>query len=239
VITCPNCGQSIVVDSDEDNRSEGRRDFTAAQLESLGKAGKALWLDRHWAFPTPTRGDNDNAVKSVGRTPGKNRATVRRYLIQRARQEDWPIPPSWQSDGTLGGARMGQPDVLSRDACGGPGAPASVSAITDIAAGWHLPGDACPVALSAHATEQASRRCFRRLDLDAVRHELSAGLAGAIVYREPPAWLRRSDRQRHHPAWLVYEDQRLALPPDASFTAPTALTATDGAPVGATVHWRT
>ena len=67
-VPCPNCGGRGLVNvvDDEDARAEGRRNFTAAQLVSLGKAGKALWLDGHWAYPTPMRSDYDNAVKAVG-----------------------------------------------------------------------------------------------------------------------------------------------------------------------------
>jgi HK97 family phage prohead protease len=80
---------------------EARRDFTDREKAALGKRGLALWIDGHWAFPTPTRSDFDNAVQSIGRTPGRNRATVRRYLMKRARAEGWPIPPSWGSDGSI------------------------------------------------------------------------------------------------------------------------------------------
>jgi len=88
-------------DEDDDGRPEGRRDFTDREKALLGKQGKAVYIDGHWAYPTPTRSDYDNAVSALGRTPGRNRATVRKYLIRRARQEGWPIPASWQSDGSV------------------------------------------------------------------------------------------------------------------------------------------
>jgi hypothetical protein len=55
----------------------------------LGAKGQAVYIDGPlaWAFPTPTRADYDNPVWALVRTPGKNRATVRRYLTGRARQE--------------------------------------------------------------------------------------------------------------------------------------------------------
>lgn len=80
--------------------TEYRADYTDAEKAALGKQGKAVYIDGHWAFPTPSRSDFDNAVRALGRTPGKNRATVRKYLIRRAKQEGWPIPSSWQSDGS-------------------------------------------------------------------------------------------------------------------------------------------
>jgi hypothetical protein len=82
-------------------RLETRRDFSDKERERHGRNGKAIWLDGHWAFPTPTRADYDNAVKAVGRTPGKNRQKVRRYLMKRAREEGWPIPDTWASDGSI------------------------------------------------------------------------------------------------------------------------------------------
>jgi HK97 family phage prohead protease len=107
-VTCPSCGENVPVtddnlkadDDDDDGRSEGRRDFTEAQLVSIGKAGKALWIDGHWAYPTPMRSDFDDAVISIGRTPGRNRQTVRKYLMRRAKAEGWPIPSTWNTDGS-------------------------------------------------------------------------------------------------------------------------------------------
>ena len=98
--TCRGFGWVPVGGDDEDD-AEGRRDFSDKEKEQHGKAGQAIWIDGHWAYPTPTRQDYDNAVRALGRTPGKNRAKVRRYLMKRARGEGWPIPDSWQSDGTL------------------------------------------------------------------------------------------------------------------------------------------
>ncbi len=103
---CPDCdGQGWTSPDGTDGRSEPRRDFTAAQLQSLGKAGKAIWIDGHWAYPTPMRSDYDNAVQAIGRTPGRNRQTVRKYLMGRAKQESWPIPSSWNSDGSTNSDR--------------------------------------------------------------------------------------------------------------------------------------
>lgn len=100
--TCLRCdGTGRVPTMPEDEaEAESRRNFTDAEKTALGKQGKAVYIDGHWAFPTPTRADFDNAVRALGRTPGKNRATVRKYLIRRARAEGWPIPASWNSDGT-------------------------------------------------------------------------------------------------------------------------------------------
>ena len=103
-VVCPSCGTKVPVNdenlADDDDDDEARRDFTQAQLESLGRAGKAVWIDGHWSYPTPMRSDYDNAVQAIGRTPGRNRATVRRYLMKRARAEGWPIPSSWNGDGS-------------------------------------------------------------------------------------------------------------------------------------------
>ncbi|MGZ4217408.1 MAG: hypothetical protein ACXVS6_16875 [Solirubrobacteraceae bacterium] len=66
--------------------------------------------DGAWHFPTLTRADFDNAVQALGRTPGRNRTTVRRYLIKRARAEGWPIPSSWQSDGSVKRAALVEND---------------------------------------------------------------------------------------------------------------------------------
>jgi HK97 family phage prohead protease len=115
LLQCPVCGYrgpeaNFTQDGDEDDGramafaegiAESRRDFTDKEKAQHGKQGMAVYVDGHWAFPTPTRQDYDNAVKALGRTPGKNRAKVRRYLMKRARQEGWPIPDSWQSDGSI------------------------------------------------------------------------------------------------------------------------------------------
>jgi uncharacterized Zn finger protein (UPF0148 family) len=110
---CPTCNGTGKVQDDDDEDAdmddgrkaeiiaEARRDFTDKEKEQHGKQGAAVWIDGHWAFPTPTRADFDNAVRALGRTPGRNRATVRRYLIARAKKMGWPIPSSWQSDGSI------------------------------------------------------------------------------------------------------------------------------------------
>jgi HK97 family phage prohead protease len=79
---------------------EGRRDYTDAQKAALGKDGKAIWLDGHWAFPVNGKADFDDAVTSVGRTPGKNRLKVRIFLIGLAKKNGWDYPASWATDGT-------------------------------------------------------------------------------------------------------------------------------------------
>ncbi len=107
---------------------ETRRDFTDAEKAALGKEGKAVYFDGGWHFPTPTRTDYDNAVLALGRTPGKNRALVRRYLIGRAKAEGWPIPPSWNSDGTIKRSlrKMSDAEIRARVLVGRPMAPPSV-----------------------------------------------------------------------------------------------------------------
>jgi HK97 family phage prohead protease len=80
---------------------QSRREFTDKEKAALGKQGLAVYYDGSWHYPTPTKADYDNAVQSIGRTPGKNRTKVRRYLINRAKAEGWPIPPTWNSDGTV------------------------------------------------------------------------------------------------------------------------------------------
>jgi HK97 family phage prohead protease len=79
---------------------EGRRDYSDAQKAALGKEGKAVWIDGHWAFPVNSEADFNDAVTSIGRTPGKNRGTVRKYLIGLAKKNGWDIPSTWNSDGT-------------------------------------------------------------------------------------------------------------------------------------------
>jgi HK97 family phage prohead protease len=107
---CPTCDGTGWADGDDDGdcgdraHREGRRDFTGRELAALGKQGQAVWIGGHWAYPTPTRTDYDNAVTALGRTPGKNRQTVRKYLIGRAKTEGWPIPDSWNTDGTTKGS---------------------------------------------------------------------------------------------------------------------------------------
>ena len=105
---CPVCGGLGQIPADEedgDGRSEPRRDFTDREKAQLGKQGKAVYIDGHWAYPTPTRTDYDNAVTALARTPGRNRQAVRKYLIKRAKQEGCPIPESWNSDGTTKATR--------------------------------------------------------------------------------------------------------------------------------------
>jgi hypothetical protein len=80
--------------------AETRGDYTDAQKAALGKEGKAVWIDGHWAYPVATKVDFDDAVQSIGRTPGKNRAKVRKYLIGLAKKNGWTYPSTWNTDGT-------------------------------------------------------------------------------------------------------------------------------------------
>lgn len=98
---CPVCGGLGVVPADDNDETLGqRRDYTDREKAALGKQGKAVWLDGHWAFPVASKSDFDAAVTALGRTPGKNRTTVRRYLIALAKKNGWPSPASWNSDGS-------------------------------------------------------------------------------------------------------------------------------------------
>jgi Escherichia/Staphylococcus phage prohead protease len=102
--TCPICGGAgrIPDDADEDGGEDGQRsDYSDADKARLGKAGKAVWIDGHWAFPVGTKADFDDAARALGRTPGKNRAKVRRYLIGLAKKNGWDYPASWAADGSL------------------------------------------------------------------------------------------------------------------------------------------
>jgi HK97 family phage prohead protease len=93
---------------------ETRRDYSDAEKAALGKDGKALWLDGHWAFPVNNAEDFADAVTSVGRTPGKNRTKVRKYLLALARKYGYDAPPSWASDGTVKRSRRVMTDAEIR-----------------------------------------------------------------------------------------------------------------------------
>jgi hypothetical protein len=66
-------------------------------------------------FPIERRtGDNSlaSAIKAVGRArpnTDEERAKVRRYIMRVARSKGWAddIPPSWNSDGSIGGNKQG------------------------------------------------------------------------------------------------------------------------------------
>jgi HK97 family phage prohead protease len=80
--------------------AEKRGDYTDKEKAVLGAVGKAVWIDGHWAFPVNSEADFNDAVTSIGRTPGKNRGTVRKYLIGLAKKNGWDIPSTWNSDGS-------------------------------------------------------------------------------------------------------------------------------------------
>jgi hypothetical protein len=90
-------GRGLVDAGADGDESEGRRDFSAAEQERFGRTGKAIWPDDHWAFPTPTKADWNNAVRSLGRTQAGNRAKVKAHLSRRAKQEGRALPESWRA----------------------------------------------------------------------------------------------------------------------------------------------
>lgn len=79
---------------------EQRRDYSESEKAALGKQGRAIWIDGHWAYPVASASDFANAVTSLGRTPGRNRVKVRKYLLGLARKYGYEAPSSWASDGT-------------------------------------------------------------------------------------------------------------------------------------------
>ena len=100
---CPRCSGTGVDDDTERSqrpRVERRPEYSDAEKAQLGKKGRAIWLDGHWAFPVANKQDYDNATAALGRTPGKNRVKVRQYLIKLAKANGWEIPANWNADGT-------------------------------------------------------------------------------------------------------------------------------------------
>jgi hypothetical protein len=81
----------------------------AEKMRGLVKEGKAMpapGQDAAGRFPIENRADLMNAIRAVGRVrpnTDQARATVRRFIIKRARELKLTdvIPPNWLPDGTL------------------------------------------------------------------------------------------------------------------------------------------
>lgn len=61
---------------------EYAKDYTAAERRQGAKEG---WCMPDGSYPTKTRQDLDNAMQSFGRAPASKRASLKRYLLRRAR----------------------------------------------------------------------------------------------------------------------------------------------------------
>ena len=84
---CPTCdGTGTVWQSNDDDRSEKRRDRTDKEVQELGRQGLALWVGDHYAWPIVDAVDLDAAVQSFGRAKSSaGSSAVKRWIILRAR----------------------------------------------------------------------------------------------------------------------------------------------------------
>ena len=84
---CPTCdGTGTVWQSNDDDRSEKRRDGTDKEVQELGRQGLALWVGDHYAWPIVDAVDLDAAVQSLAeRRAAPGSSAVKRWIILRAR----------------------------------------------------------------------------------------------------------------------------------------------------------
>ena len=114
-------------------------------------------------------------------------------------------------------------------------------ALADIRRGRTLTYRDAPVVFTDHAIRRAAKRHYRRMNLDAVREQLSRDAAEyGVVKADAPAWVGWRD----HPdamAWLMLGDL-MAFPmishtsEDGAIVCASCLTPQET--VGAEVHWR-
>lgn len=81
-----------------------RAKYTQAQVDALGKQGKALLDDdgEHYSYPIDDKDDLSNAIQTVG-LGGADHDKIRAWIIKRAGEMGLSseIPDSWNADGSL------------------------------------------------------------------------------------------------------------------------------------------
>ncbi len=93
------------------------REYTDAEVEALGKAGKAFKNDDGtYSYPIDNVSDLKSAIKAVGRGSADHDA-IRKFIIKRAKAlgESDLIPDNWNSDGSLSDATMAWSSAEERE----------------------------------------------------------------------------------------------------------------------------
>jgi HK97 family phage prohead protease len=112
--------------SDDEIRAEAelRAKYTDAQVETLGKEGKAYKNpDGHYSFPIADTADLSNAVQALGRAPDAVRDAVKAYIKGRAEalKATASLPESWRAAETDAETRVLKPGMEVCPTCGGDG----------------------------------------------------------------------------------------------------------------------
>ncbi len=76
-----------------DGTAVAKKDFTDDERKKLASEGKAM---KDGSYPTPTKASFEDAVQAFGRA--KNKASTKRYLMRRAKEEGWTdlLPDDWK-----------------------------------------------------------------------------------------------------------------------------------------------
>lgn len=105
---------------------EARRTRTDDEVEALGRQGKALWVNGHYAWPIEDVTDLTAAVQSFGRAASSaGAAAIRAWIIKRARALDATdlLPQSWNVN------RRSAADAHDGDRARTPAPPARLRAL--------------------------------------------------------------------------------------------------------------
>jgi HK97 family phage prohead protease len=119
--------EPAVAEQDEralEAEKELRKAYTDAEVEALGKEGKAFKNpDGHYSFPIDTDADLANAIQALGRAPDAVRDAVKAYIKKRA--EDLKatdkLPEDWRSEEPETEHRELQDGMEVCPTCGGDG----------------------------------------------------------------------------------------------------------------------
>lgn len=104
--------------------AELRAKYTDAQVEALGKEGKAFKNpDGHFSFPVDDAGDLENAIQALGRAPEAVRDAVKGYIKKRAEalKATDKLPEDWRSGDAEAETREPKEDMEICPTCGGEG----------------------------------------------------------------------------------------------------------------------
>lgn len=110
---------------EERAEAELRAKYTDAQVEALGKEGKAFKKpDGHYSFPVDDAGDLENAIQALGRAPEAVRDAVKAYIKKRAEalKATDKLPEDWRSGDAEAETREPKEGMEVCPTCGGDGA---------------------------------------------------------------------------------------------------------------------
>jgi HK97 family phage prohead protease len=115
-----------LTDADLEVRAEAelRAKYTDAQVEALGKEGKAFKNpDGHFSFPIDDAADLSNAVQALGRAPEAVRDAVKAYIVKRAGELKLTasLPEDWRSADEDTESREMKPGMKACPTCEGAG----------------------------------------------------------------------------------------------------------------------